>query len=458
MGQWPGVRFLVFGLWLAGCHSNGAATVDGDDAPVTITFLRHDNPNYLTADDAYFEQYRADHPNVTIADTTVDFKALSTSLNSDLKNNQFAYDLVLIPPARLCSFADNLTDVPEDIITLGQARSTFFDAPLAGSVCNGGKNLKGLPVEYNLEYGGVVVNMDKYHARFPDKDPVWATWDDFLTEAAGLTEYDGNGKPMANGLDIDPGWSPPMRHIFISQIEQRGGHYLAPDGTFDFTSSYAHDSLAAMVDWVVSRRLMFSNLIPDKNTGVTTRLAAGTAGYGWGNVGMPLSVMGYAGSWAVPSTKGQVPPGVTWNFQYFPLPPMVGTEHKFVTDSGWSFAVPNTSRHQKVAWDVARRLALDPERMRQWSSVTQALPALRENGTVAAAGDNQSLLRVLPLLERGVFVGFVPAEGLDTINGAMVRGFFEAVKNRELGVDTVDQTLKTMQDTVNDVVATFGHP
>src|SRR3954465_12267773 len=32
------------------------------------------------------------HPNVHVADTTVDFKTLSTSLNGDLKANQFGYD------------------------------------------------------------------------------------------------------------------------------------------------------------------------------------------------------------------------------------------------------------------------------------------------------------------------------------------------------------------------------
>src|SRR5690242_8693983 len=100
-----GLLWLVAAI-LGGCHSSNSSPADDEGGPVTITFLRHDNPNYRIADDVYFAEYVSQHPNVTIADTTVDFKTLSTSLNGDLKNNQFSYDLVLIPSARLCSFAD----------------------------------------------------------------------------------------------------------------------------------------------------------------------------------------------------------------------------------------------------------------------------------------------------------------------------------------------------------------
>ena len=64
----------------------------------------------------------------------------------------------------MCGFADNLADVPADVISLSDAQNTFFAAPLAGSVCGG--KLKGLPTEYNLEYGGAVVNMTKYEAKY----------------------------------------------------------------------------------------------------------------------------------------------------------------------------------------------------------------------------------------------------------------------------------------------------
>ena len=121
---------------------------------------------------------------------------------ANLKNNSLDADLVRIQPSWVCSFADNLADVPTDVVTLSEAQNAFFAAPLAGSTCDG--KLKGLPMEYNLEYGGVVVNVDKYQAKNPGKMPSWTDWNAFLADASALTEYDAGGKPAANGLDIAP--------------------------------------------------------------------------------------------------------------------------------------------------------------------------------------------------------------------------------------------------------------
>jgi multiple sugar transport system substrate-binding protein len=432
----------------AGCHSGRASGdgVDGSAAPVTITFLRHDNTTYREADNAFFAQYMVDHPNVSIVDTTVDFHSLASTLLGELRRDQFAYDLVLMPPSRMCGFADNLYDVPDAVMTLDQAKETFFAAPLEGSTCNG--RLKGLPVEYNLEYGGVVVNLEKYQARFPGKTPGWSDWPSFLAEASALTEYDDTGKPMANGLDIDPDWPPATREIFLGQILQRGGKYRKDDGLFDFNTPEARDAFADMVSWFDVNHVMFPELVPDKNTYVTTRLAAGATGYGWGDPAHPLAVMGYVGTWAVPSTVAQLPDGSTWHFDYFPLPPMVGTEHRFVQDSGWAFAVPRTCKNPAVAWDIARSLALTPAAMRKWSETTGALPALRANGTPEAAAGNPSLTKVQPLLEKGNWLGYVPSGAIETVSGAFVKNFFDVVRK----VADVGTALDHLQTTANAAI------
>jgi ABC-type glycerol-3-phosphate transport system substrate-binding protein len=257
---------------------------------------------------------------------------------------------------------------------------------------------------------------------------------------------------MANGLDIDPGWSPPTRHLLFAQILQRGGSYWNAAGDrFVLTSQEAVDSLTAMVSWVKERKIMSTTLIPDKNTGVPARLAAGATGWGWGDPTKPLSVMGYLGTWGVPSVSAQVPPGATWRYDFYPLPPMVGTEHRFVTDSGWAFAVPKTSKHAAVAWDIIRSLALSPEAARQWSSVTFALPALKANGTPGAAAATPVLARVQPLLELGHWRGFIPVEATDMAHSTIVSNFFAAVK----GEKTIEQALQDMQNTANAVIAQY---
>jgi multiple sugar transport system substrate-binding protein len=451
------------GWLLGGCQGDVPVNIPitpSGGSTVTIRFLRHNNPNYVTADSAYFAAYEAAHPNVRIEDTTVDFNTLAALLNGELRQDTFDYDLVLVPPSRLCGYADHVNDVPGEVITLARAREVFFSAPLAGSVCEG--KLKGLPIEYNLEYGGVVLNLNKYEARFPGQTPgSWADWNAFIAQGSALTEYEGE-VPKANGLDIDPAWPPATREIFFSQILQRGGTYWTDSGagdttafdssegdTFNFTTPEARATLAEMVRWIVEGRIMFPSLVPPANTHVTTRLAAGAAGFGWSDPARPLAVMGYVGTAGVPSTVAELPPGSPWTFDYFTVPPMVGTQHVFVQDSGWAFAVPNTSRNPAVAWDIARSLALSAENMRLWSSVTGALPALKENATPQTAAEHPYATKVLDLLPRGRWLGFVPSAAIDAVGGAILTNYFAAVA----GEKTIDQALLDMQTVANNAIA-----
>jgi hypothetical protein len=169
------------------------------------------------------------------------------------------------------------------------------------------------------------------------------------------------------------------------------------------------------------------------------------------------------GTWGLTDTRGQVeaaitaktlPAGTNTHYDFVTLPPMVGTTHKFVQNSGWAIAVPKSSKNQKVAWDVAKSIALSPERMRQWAATTGALPALKMNGTPEAAMADPMLAKVQPLLEKGQWVGYIPAAAIGTIEGAMASNFFAAVKNEgEMGYKTEVQALMDMQAAANAALA-----
>jgi multiple sugar transport system substrate-binding protein len=423
------------------------AAADGN-GPVTVKLWRHDNPAFIRATDDALAAYMAAHPDVTVAPTTLSWPSYTGGLTADLARDQLAYDLVLMPPSWTCSFAANLDDVPADIASLSEAQNTFFAGPLEGSVCGG--KLEALPLEYNLEYGGVVVNLDRYQAKFPGRQPGWASWSSFIAEASALARFDASGKPCSNGLDIDPAWPEPVRHIFLSQILQRGGRYWSASDPrlFDLATPEARDALTAMVGWVTQSKVLFPALFPDKNTFVTFRLAQGAAGYGCNDVYQPLSVMGYVGTWGLASTNSLRPPDVQTHFDYAPLPPMVGTEHKFVQNSGFALAVPKTSKNRRVAWDIIKAIALSPEGMRKWAATAGTLPALRVNGTPAAAASDPLLAKVQPLLERGHWMGYIPAASSEAVLGAMLSNYNAAVR----GTKTIDQALKDMQDAANAAI------
>jgi multiple sugar transport system substrate-binding protein len=435
---------VVMGL---ACDGESIMPEPEPEPPVRIRYLREQHPAFNKADDEAFAEYTRAHPGVEIAATTIRGPGARQFLMVDLMRDAVPVDLILLEPSWVCSYADNLVDVPAEVATLAEAERAFFAAPLAGSTCMG--RLKGLPVEYNLEYGGVVVNIDKYQEKFPGRTPGWPDWAAFLADAAALSEFEGDVL-RANGLDIDPVWPQPAKHIFLSQILQRGGTYWAPGGgSLDFLSAAARASLQAMVDWIARDRIMSLDLVPPEwHTSVTSRLAMGLSGYGWNDPARPLSVMGYAGSWALPWTIGQVPAGSSRRYEYMAVPPMVGSQHRFVQNSGWALVVPRTSKNALRAWDVARSIALSPEGARRWAATAGTLPALRVNGTREAVAGDPLLSKVQPLLEQGQWVGYMPVFAIETIETAIVQGFFDAATGKK----SVDEALTWMQDTANSAL------
>jgi ABC-type glycerol-3-phosphate transport system substrate-binding protein len=203
-----------------------------------------------------------------------------------------------------------------------------------------------------------------------------------------------------------------------------------------------------MIKWVNVDKVMSLSLIPDMNTFILNRLAAGATGFGCGDPSQPLSVMGYVGTWALPQVIAQLPPGTTRHYGYFRVPPMVGTEHKFVQNSGFAFAVPKTSKNAKTAWDVARSIALSPEVMRKWAATAGTLPALRANGTPEAVAGDPVLTQIQPLLEKGQWQGYIPSGAIEAVDGAVVTNFLAALK----GTKTVEQALTDMQQAANSAI------
>jgi multiple sugar transport system substrate-binding protein len=420
------------------------------ESPVTIAFLEHGNPSYGTANGEAFRAYEAAHQNVTVRTTTIQYESLTATLLADLKSDRLAADLVQVPGNWICSFAANVADVPADVVPPGTGETTFFSAPLAGATCNG--VMKGVPLEYNLEYGGIVLNVDKYQARFPGKTPAWPDWRSFISDAAGLAEFDTDGTPRANGLDIDPNWPGPAVYIFLAAIRQRNGEYWAPNRlAFDLNTPEANAALTDITNWIKVDKVMSLSLIPVRaDAFVGTRVARGATGYGWNDPNRPLSVSGYLGTWGLTAVREALPPErKNVNYDYFALPPMVGTQHRFVTYGGWVFAVPKTSRNQRVAWDIVRSIAVDPAAMKKWGATTLSLPALRVNGTPEAVADNPTLAKVQPLLEQGEFIGYMPAAAIQTMEGAILSNIFDVVR----GTKEVPKALLDMQQTINDAFA-----
>src|SRR5205814_1167266 len=106
----------------------------------------------------------------------------------------------------------------------------------------------------------------------------------------------------------------------------------------------------------------------------------------------------------------------------------------------------------KVAWDVAKSLTLDAAAAKKWAATGGSLPALKVNGTAAAAASDPLLSKVQPLLEKGQWVGYIPAGAIENIESAIVSNYFDAVKGPAAGKN-IAQALADMQTAANDALA-----
>src|SRR5688572_24190596 len=149
-------------LLTAGCSDEAPPTgpMMGGEKPVTLTYYRHDDVAIAAADKFAFDAYKKLHPNVTFDEKVVNYNALLSLLEADFATGALKADLINMPPSYACGYAARLTPIPATTITPEQARETFLAAPLEGATCGG--TLVGLPREYNLEYGGILVNMKRY--------------------------------------------------------------------------------------------------------------------------------------------------------------------------------------------------------------------------------------------------------------------------------------------------------
>src|SRR3954467_9017572 len=137
--------FAILVAALSACHGSSSSTSSPDASSTStpdgatgpsgvgdpvITFLEQENPAYHMANQAAIQAYQQSHPGVTIQVTTVDYRTLTATFLSDLKNDRLNADLTQITPNWQCSFANNLADVPPAVLTLADAKAIFLAPPI----------------------------------------------------------------------------------------------------------------------------------------------------------------------------------------------------------------------------------------------------------------------------------------------------------------------------------------
>ena len=380
--------FIVMSLLLV-C---GLSIVSAQDQ-VTLRLWAHQEGAFNAGTQALIDAYMEANPNVTIEVETFEYDLYIQTLQTAMPAGDEA-DILALFGTWVCSYADRLAPMPGGMIDT----SIFFDAPLDGYTCEG--ETYGLPQEFNLEYGAVLVSEDMFTAAGLTYPPVWETWDDFIADTSALSQIGENGQMTVAGYHFTN--ADAVTFAFLAGILQNGGDYWNADHsafTFDTPEAKATiEHMLRMVDAGIIDPVLFND---SSNWG-------GDAFF----TNQVASVL--IGPWAVAYGIGDFPD--FGNFDYVALPSF-GDTPAFAADSGWGLAVSQNSQHADVAWDFLQFAAANADNALAWNNTSGTIPALKElvenEDYQAQLLDAQPwLASVLPLLQYGSYIGDMPDRDL----------------------------------------------
>jgi len=395
---------------------------------VQIRMWTHQNDSFNAGYQALAEEYTLAHPNVEILFETFDYDTYIQTLQTALPAKTEA-DILQMFGSWVCSYAEggNLAEMPAALITLDDAKTKILGAPVGGYICQ--DKLYGIPQEYNIEYGAVLLNTriaeEVGATNFLDG---WDEWDEVIEDGKKMAIVQ-DGVMTRAGLNFTG--SDGIATMFHSLYLQYGGQYLN-DGVYTVNTPEGEKTLELMKS-LVDEGLVDPVLFTDEENWVGDSFFAET------------SAMGLVGPWAIPEYSGDYPDVAAVTI-YQPLP-SVASDPVFAAASGWGLTVSNNSKVQKAAWDFVKYVTLEADNAVAFNLASGTLPALKENVSGANA---DSLVAEFPyfkpflgILEFGQYEGQFPDRDF-----AWYEVTYPTVLNFLQGNASVEETLSSMESEV----------
>jgi len=407
--------------------SGGEETTAGEK--VTIRLWTHQNNAFNAGYEAIIAAYTKENPNVEITLETFEYDLYIQTLQTAMPAGEEA-DVLQLFGTWTSQYAERLAPAPGSIMSVAEAEDTFYGAPIGGFIVDG--KLYGLPQEFNLEYGGVLVNKTKFDAAGVAFPPSWADRAAFLADAQKLSEADDTGMMTVAGCNFTG--SDAMAFDFLAGILQRGGDYWNADHTgFTFNTPEAKATLEYMMSAVESG-VVDPVLFNDEENWVGDAFFEGRV------------AVGYIGTWMIAEGQANFPDFADeWDYVW--LPSHEG-DPVFVADSGWGLAVSPNSEHSDVAWDFVKFATTNTANAEGWniaSGTIPALPGVAESDSIAA--EMPWVPKALDLLPYGSYLGDMPDRDL-VVYDILYPHLISALQ----GIETLDEALEAIDTEAN---ATF---
>lgn len=411
-------------LVLSAC--GGGSGSGGSSDENTIVFWTHNNEeSWNQSYQDIVDGYMAEHPDVKIQIESFPYDEYESKVQTALMSKEGGADIYELWGGWGIDFAPSgaLEALPENFEN--EVRDNYY--PSTFGALEHEDALYGIPMEFNIECGGLVVNknvMAEAGATVP------TDWADLKVQAAKGTKIE-NDEVVIKGFDF-VNWDGVM-YLWTSMILSQGANYLNEDGSFNVTSEEAKkawEELAAMV--TTDKFTTLSGLDDGSDIEGYQELYAGQA------------MMVPRGPWCLAEGRDSFELEYGKDYSYEAMP-FYASEKKFATETGWSMGVAAGLSEEKkaVAFDFLEYFFSD-EVIRKHNLACGQIPAKMEVAQSDEYVEQFPYAKPLVgILDGGQFIGHfntdVFKENVNNVFSAYCKGQY----------DSADAALKELEETLN---------
>lgn len=355
---------------------------DSADGKTTLTFWCHENEPWVKAYKEMGKKFEEKNPEYKVVVQDYPFEVYNDKIQTALTSKTAGPDIIAVWGGMAPSFiqSDALSEVPED---LAKEMDEDYMEPTLGIYTKEGKYY-GVPMEFNLEYGGMIVNkklFDEAKLAYPK------TWDELRKVSKEVSKQNGDIVEMKGIEMID---SDALICNYLAMILQQGGQYIKEDNAVDFATPEGVKAMNELLSMVKDGEADLENLTADE--------------YCFNDVYQDKGYMASVGSWGI--GEGTDSYGLTYgeDFEYVPVP-QYGEKMAFASETGWGIIVPKNGANIDAAWDFVKFFS-EPENLVQHNIACNQLPprkSLLDSEEYKEAMPNVTFL--LDILPNGQWMG-----------------------------------------------------
>jgi multiple sugar transport system substrate-binding protein len=341
------------------------------EGKLNVTWWSHDNQSFVAANVEMINRFQAANPDINIVYQYFPYTVFISKLQAGYNSGTVA-DMQQMFGTWVTQYAGfGLLDPVPANLAEGMA-DRFFEAAAGAYGLNG--QFYGMPKEYNLENGSMLVNPALLEEAGVTDTP--ATWQELMDNAVKATKYDDQNRITQAGFLM--AGNDAITFLFLAMILQQGASYWADDGVHvNFQTDAAKKAWQDETDIVTKYHVEDETSLPNPN-----RYEVFFQGKG---------AMCMVGPWAIAEGQNEFP---DLDFNYVNLPTYAGTDYLFAAESGWGEVVNANAAPEvkEAAWKFIDFMA-QPDNLRDWNLATYTIPSLK------ALQNDPAILEAAPLLQ-----------------------------------------------------------